>query len=363
MKLKYAAGKEFPGLEILFADDDLLASAVWKNGADMRLLVVDRRVRTRVKKEIDDAFNAAMGDFDGDAPDPEEPGSPGRGNPYEQRQIMAEKRALEGISWFSFNNGELAGAAVSPAGIDYPAPIDNLSVRPTAERWKARAGDIEIRASDEGVFKIRGGKMTKIRSGHYVNPVVSANGRWLVATKYDYDEGSQLVRINLATNREYLIDLGDSSGDHPVVFIPSINRFLLGAVQYDIQDHHYEEDEEIDEDGDTMRVAFRPGLFQLLDAETGKIGPAAGELRPLAQQYFRPLQPTGKPHEFWAAITNREKNETSVGRYDGQLFGFTPVVTIPKILFDSLDMWVDQADGKVYFVYRGHLLAAPLAKQ
>jgi hypothetical protein len=363
MKLKYAAAKEFPGLEILFADDDLLASAVWKNGADMRLLIVDRRVRARVKKEIDDAFNAAIGGFDGDAPDPEEPDNAERENPHLQMLRMTEKRALEGISWFSFNNGELAGATASPSGIDYPVPIDNHSVRPTAERWKARAGDIEIRANEEGVFKIRGGKMTKIRSGHYLNPVVSPNGRWLVATKYDYDEGSQLVRVNLATNREFVIDVGDSSADHPVVFIPSVNRFLLGAVEYDEYDHHYEEVEEIGEDGDTMRITFRPGMFRLLDAETGRIGPTAGELRPLAQQYFRPLQPTGKAHEFWAAITDAEKNETSVGRYDSQLFGFTPVVRLPKILFDSLDMWVDQADGKVYFVYRGHLLAAPLARQ
>jgi hypothetical protein len=36
------------------------------------------------------------------------------------------------------------------------------------------------------------------------------------------------------------------------------------------------------------------------------------------------------------------------------------LVTLPKISFDSCDMWVDTAEGKAYFVYEGHLLAMPL---
>jgi hypothetical protein len=36
------------------------------------------------------------------------------------------------------------------------------------------------------------------------------------------------------------------------------------------------------------------------------------------------------------------------------------VRTIPKIKFNSMDMWVDEPGNKVYFVYRGHLLALPL---
>jgi hypothetical protein len=84
----------------------------------------------------------------------------------------------------------------------------------------------------------------------------------------------------------------------------------------------------------------------------------AGEFRPLTHQSFRQLQPTGRANEYWAAIPDESKNETRVGFYDAGTFGFREIVKVPKIVFDSLDMWVD--GGRMYFVYRGHLLSAPL---
>ena len=55
-----------------------------------------------------------------------------------------------------------------------------------------------------------------------------------------------------------------------------------------------------------------------------------------------------------------EKNETRLGIYNAKWLTFTAVRTIPKIKFNSMNMWVDEAGNKVYFVYRGHLLALPL---
>jgi len=41
---------------------------------------------------------------------------------------------------------------------------------------------------------------------------------------------------------------------------------------------------------------------------------------------------------------------------------FKSVLKAPKIQFNSMSMWVDDAAKKVYFVYRGHLLSLPLGK-
>jgi hypothetical protein len=38
------------------------------------------------------------------------------------------------------------------------------------------------------------------------------------------------------------------------------------------------------------------------------------------------------------------------------------VLKIPKIQFNSMGMFVDAPAGKIYFVYRGHLLSLPLPK-
>jgi len=98
--------------------------------------------------------------------------------------------------------------------------------------------------------------------------------------------------------------------------------------------------------------------YALLDPDTGKLIPARGEVRPLVQQTFRPLQTASPAFDYWAAIP-KDKG-TVVGIYNTRNFNIKPVLTLPNITFDSMDIWVDAAEGKVYFVYEGHLLAAPI---
>ena len=100
--------------------------------------------------------------------------------------------------------------------------------------------------------------------------------------------------------------------------------------------------------------------FYLLDAATGSVQPVKGEFRPLEELTYRPLQPTGAPDEFWAAVHDKKTKETSVGRYNTKTFSFQPAVKLPEIKLSSMDIWVDEKEAKVYFVYEGHLLSAPL---
>ena len=357
LKLKYTASKELPGLEVLFADDGQAAASVWKNGPEIRLLITNRAARERVKKEIQQAIEQATG---GDEPSEETEDSPAE-NPWRIGQELRAKREYEGIAWSGLTGERLSGQVPAPPGFDLPPMRDGLSVPAAFERWKARAGDVEIRTDSEGLYKVRGGAITKIGTGYYSYPLVTPNGRWLIVNKYN-DEGNGLVRVNLQTNREYPIDLSEQPVDMGIVFIPSINRFLLGSMVYSDEhsDHEYEGEGESEGETDETfeRPVYRPSSFLLLDPETGTIRNAPGEYRPLTHQTFRQLQPTAKPNEFWAAMPNENENETVVGIYNAAVFGFKAVLKVPKIQFDSLDMWVDQ--GKVYFVYKGHLLAAPL---
>jgi hypothetical protein len=140
-----------------------------------------------------------------------------------------------------------------------------------------------------------------------------------------------------------------------VAYISTLNKFLV------VRNERYEyEGEYFQEAEDAAPDDAAPSGMLLVDPATGATQPIAGEFRPLAQQTIRPLQQTSKPNEYWAAIHDSEKNETQVGIYDTKVFGFKPVLHIPKINFNSMSMWVDETGGKVYFVYRGHLLALPL---
>ena len=100
--------------------------------------------------------------------------------------------------------------------------------------------------------------------------------------------------------------------------------------------------------------------YYLLDPATGGTQLTEGDFEPLRQEGRRLLQATGRANEFWAALPDRTKDQTQLGRYDLKSFSFQPILLLPKIVFDSMSMWVDEAAGKVYLVYEGQLLCLPL---
>nr|MBP9110927.1 hypothetical protein [Pyrinomonadaceae bacterium] len=114
------------------------------------------------------------------------------------------------------------------------------------------------------------------------------------------------------------------------------------------------------EEDDTVEYDHDPDSLWLLDPDSGAVTKTKGEFRPLTQQTFRPLQKAAGVSQYWAAIADRDVNATDVGLYDARTFAFKTVIKVPKIAFNSMSMWVDEAEKKVYFVYRGHLLSLPI---
>ena len=262
------------------------------------------------------------------------------------------QRAFEEFAWRGvLQDGRLGDYSGQPPGLDAIPQKDNHSVPPDRERWKRRAGNVEVRSSSDELYVIKGGQAVKIQSGYYINPIITADGRWVFAMKYDYDNDRVfLMRINVQNGKENKINVNEQFGNlRPVVFVASLNKILLVAAD------HYE-------DGQEENIPTGATYF-MLDAEMGVIQPFRGEVRPLIQQSFRPLQSSGKPDEFWAAIPDQRKEITQVGVYNQKTFTFTAKLKIPRITFDSMEMWVDEPGNKVYFVYKGELLALPLTKK
>lgn len=343
--LKYALSREIPGLEILLASDDLHAETVWAQGNDVRVAASDLIVRKKIEKEIEN-FSQSENEIDEEGYDPEKEA---------KRAAMIEKRRYEGYGWFKVADGEAVSVAVQPPQVEYIPRRDSLAVQPDEEHWKARAGEVEIRASSEGLYKVVRGRLTKLHKGNYSYPVITPNGRWAVVTK-EGEMGGGIVRIDLVTNREYPVEIEGYGEKYPTAYIATLNKFLVVNNERYYEHGHY---------GDYGPENAAPddvnpeGMF-LLDPATGFKQPLAGEFRPLSQQTFRPLQNASKPNEFWAAMYDPEKKETQVGIYDTRSFGFKPVLRVPKIKFNSMSLWVDESSGRAYFVYRGHLLALPL---
>jgi HEAT repeat protein len=344
-KLKYAMSREIPDLEIVLAREDLKVATVWGEGGELRFAAAETATREKVKKEIENI------DEDTDT------------SSYEDQQQIEEKkgsernkRRYEGYAWYRVAGDQIAGVVAQPPGVEFIPLSDGLSIPVDEDQWKARAAGFEIRTSDDGLYKVVAGRLTKLLSGNYSSPVVSPDGRWAVVTKSDDNTGDRLMRVNLTTRKEYGIDVEEYGDWRACAYVAPLERFLVERSEY-YGDYEYYGDSEED-DAPPVEIAIQN--IKLVDLATGKTRPVTGELRPFAQQTFRPLQKTSRVGESWAALPDSEKNETVVGTLNTQRFTFKQVIRVPKIKFDSMQMWVDEPRKKLYFVYRGHLLSLPL---
>ena len=336
--LRYWLEKDIAGAQILFADQDLEAVTVWKNGDDLRVFINNTIREREIERELEKLSEA---DEENDNLD------------YEQAMELNQKRrmqrAFESYSWHRFAGNKLGDFANQPVGIDFITQFTNTPRHYRSESWSAKTGNVEIKTDGENLYKVVGGQTTKIQTGFYRNPVITADGRWVVLTKYsETEEAAAIVRINLQNNREFRVKNDDKKRfSKPVAYISAVNKILI------------ETGSDIDYRNDTIKQ----GTYILLDPDTGTVQGAKGEFRPFIQQTFRRLQKAANADEVWAAIPDKIKKETQIGTFNEKTFVFTTVLTVPQISFDSMDMWVDEAENKVFIVYNGQLLSIPLKKE
>jgi HEAT repeat protein len=344
-KLKYWLEKSVTGLEVLFADDKLKAKTLWKTGEDFRLLIEDSE---RAKQRDDELEKFDREAYNGENVD------------YEKVEKMRQERVrqheYEEFSWRKFEQKQLSDVTSQPVGIEYIPKRDNIEPASTQEQWKTRAGNIELRADESGLYKIANGAKTRIRTGQYSSPIISANGHWAMVNKM-VNYYPTPFRVNLLTNKEFKVAIPSQNLYWQTFgYLPTLNKFLVGQQYYG--------DEYADEaSANDINRADSNSYMYLVDAETGAVQKVTGEVRPISQQTYRSLQPTGKPDEFWAAIPSEKKEETQIGVYNAKTLAFKSLLTIPQIQFGSMETWVDEKDAKIYFVYEGHLLSLPLPKQ
>ncbi len=320
-KLRYAMEDLIPGVEVLLADDKRPVISVCQESG---------QVRVQVAAEGPDSLS---------------------------RNVASPN--ISQYEWRALASGQL-GAQVDDVPncqsgnqlLSLPDWLRDLRIQTgLIPDHRARLGNVWFAQSgienEYGIWKFEEGKApVKVVAGGFSSLIVTPDGKWLVAHKI-IESGDkfeqQVVRIQLATGREYPIAGTAASTLFPVAYVAAHNKLLLSQQQYQFR-----------EDG--------AGTFFLLDAETGAIQPVKGEFRPLTNLFARPLQPTDKPHEFWAAIYDNKKKTTSVGRYDTRTFTFTPGTELPELRLTSENVWADATAGKLYFVYLGHLLRVPLTK-
>jgi hypothetical protein len=196
-----------------------------------------------------------------------------------------------------------------------------------------------------GIVKAEPGtEPVKIASGVYYNPVVTPDGKWLVAVKLVNDAGKnlwQLTRRNLRSGEEFVVADPQNTSSYRLVYVPAHAKVL--ALNFG--------------------VYGKVSHSNLLDPETGTVQPVKGEFSHLAGDASRAPQSAGGPNLFWAAIYDSEKEATKFGRYDFKNFVFTSLLEFPELELNIDDIWVDTASNKIWFAYKEHLLRLPLPAQ
>jgi hypothetical protein len=344
-KLKYYAAAVIPGLEVHFADDRLAAQTVWKEGPDVRVLLTDEERSKSIESEISKLQATAEDELGEDVYNSDH---------YQKFFKLRESRKYDSFGWFRLAGETAAEAAPQPAQAEYIPAKDGFAPPAAWGQWKSKAPAFEIRADESGLYKIAAGRVTRIRQGNYSEPVVTSNGRWVVASKFSEERGYALVRVNLINNREYPVRPENYAATKPIAYIPSVNKVLV--TNFGEEDDHGGEYE----DSSYKPSAYDSGRgYYFFDPDTGALTLSVGEVRPIAQQTFRGLQPAAAAGEYWAAIP-RGTAGTLVGIYSTKTFTFRPILKLPKLIFDSTEMWVDTQAQRVWFTYQGHVLSAPL---
>ena len=342
-KMHYKLEEEIKGLEVLYAGE-LSVNDVTQQGNELRLFLE----RPQTKEELEE-IRASYQTEDDD---------------NEELHLQLVRRRVElnrsRHSWRVFANDKLGAPTSAP---DFYSTIDETKFITGDEEdldWDEYSQPA-ILAPDSIVFtphssglwrQFAGSKPVRIgdENAVYSSPIVTRDGKWVIVTKVDDEERGpgHIVRLNLLTGREFRVDLAPADQLGAIAALPVINKVLVKRSKVD---HVYA--------GAKQKGPDKPE-FYLLDPATGTTRLVTGLFAPLQENGSRFLQATEKPDEFWAAISDEKKNHTQIGRYSLKDFSFKPVTTVPQLIFDSMSMWVDAGQKKVYVVYKGQLLRLPL---
>ena len=306
-KISFALEDKFPTLSVLPADDVYAPVAICQEGGQMRVAVTEKN--TKEDLHINPEWRALTKDGIGG--------------------IVTVSPACEMTMPTGWQRPDAPGKADS-------IPLDSINERRLYLNLSGAGLPI-----DAAQLSATAALLEKF-DVPYLHALASPDQQWLVMVTLTKDETFQLMRINTQTKKKYPVGAASKTLTTPFRWLPIQQKMLLGEL------HSFERKADM--------------TMSLLDVTTGALQTLQAEFRPLLDgREWRAFQATGKPHEFWAAIYEAEKELTRFGRYDAQAFKFTSLIELPNMRVGSSALWMDETKNELWLVYEGLLLRIPLA--
>jgi hypothetical protein len=192
-----------------------------------------------------------------------------------------------------------------------------------------------------------------VKAGNYIRPIVIPGTDWVVCMKlglkWDEDGSQEFVRVNLKTHKEEKVNISPLTSAKPLLLYD--NRLLiigdapeLGAEEVDYSRSYYSYDVVTNkvekwnkEQAGTESNVNADYLSRIIQDIGGKF-----------------LQSTGKPDEFYTV------NAYTVGKINLKTMHFKMIRSYVTMDLDSMNIWVDEPNEKVYAVDDGELIELPL---
>lgn len=170
--------------------------------------------------------------------------------------------------------------------------------------------------------------------GTYAQPVVIPNTDWVVCAKAEqgWAQPNHLVRVNMSTREEIALDISPADHLKPVVCMDG--KLLISRSQNYSQERYF------------------------YDISTDSMEQISGDFDGLFDLRGRFLQATDKPNVYYA-VQSQSQHDSFVGTIDVKKLKFTTLKVYRDIHFDSMSMWVDANERKLYVVKNEDLLEMP----
>lgn len=293
---------------VLIPRDEFYVQGVWKNNDDFRVLI----------KENDD-------------------------HRYKQPDDLV---------WRNYSDGKIAEICESPydkniwldyeyslPSGDYHEHLNNYPWQVTWKQYLVRANRF-YDSMTTGLWLISEKEEPILISEEtYANPIVIPNTDLVICARAEkgWAHPNDLVLINLNTFEETVLDIAPADDLSPLIYFSGkvlIARHAEGASVYE----RYSYD-------------VATGTIEQVDQRTFE------GVHSIRERF---LQSTATPNEYYTVQARNYGAPVVVGKVNIDTLAFTPIARYPGLDFDSMDMWVDEPNQKIYVVINGDLLELPI---